>query len=147
MANLEVVALDIATPQIRAANLSDTYTFPRPVQFQKGTLPRISTVNTVVSPLAWNSDNFDVYEIIAQNAALTISADGGSPVNGQKMLFRIKDNGTARVLAWTSGATKAFREMGVVLPLSTVQNKILYVGAIYNATDARWDAIAVGQEI
>jgi hypothetical protein len=147
MPDLEVVALDIATPQLRAAGAADTYTFPRPARFQKGTIPRVSSTNAVVSPLAWNSDNFDVYEIIAQNAALTINADSGSPLNGQKILFRIKDNGTARVLTWTTGASKAFREMGVVLPTTTVQNKILYVGAIYNSTDARWDAIAVGQEI
>lgn len=147
MANLEVVALDVDTPQIRAAGATDTYTFPRPVSFGQGTLPRVSSVNAVVSPLVWNSSNFDVYEIIAQDAALTINADAGSPVNGQKILFRIKDNGTARVLTWTTGVTRGFRELGVELPVSTIQSKILYVGAIYNATDARWDAIAVGQEI
>ena len=146
MADLEVVALDVATPQLRAAGASDTYTFPRPARFQRGTLPRVSSATTIASPLAWNSDNFDVYEATAQAGSLTISADAGTPTNGQKILFRIKDSGVARVLTWTTGASKSFREVGVLLPLTTTASKVVYVGAIYNSTDARWDVIAVGQE-
>lgn len=147
MPALEVVALDTATPQLRAAGAADTYAFPRPAQFTLGTIPRVSSVNSATSPLVWNSNNFDVYELIAQAAALTINADLGTPQNGQQVLFRIKDNGTARALTWTTGVSKGFREMGVTLPTTTVQSKTVYIGAIYNANDARWDAIAVGQEI
>ncbi len=147
MPALEVVALDVATPQLRAPGAGDTYAFPRPAQFTLGTIPRVSSANAATSPLVWNSNNFDIIELIAQNAALTINADLGTPQNGQQVLFRIKDNGTARALTWTTGVSKGFREMGVTLPTTTIQSKTVYIGAIYNATDARWDAVAVGQEI
>jgi hypothetical protein len=62
------------------------------------------------------------------------------------MLFRIKDNGSARSISWTTGASKAFRAIGVTLPTTTVINKTLYVGCVYNSTDSRWDAVAVSQE-
>lgn len=107
---------------------------------------RVSSVASITSPLAWNSDNFDQYAATAQAAALTISADAGTPTNGQKMIFRFKDNGTARALTWTTGAVKSFRAVGVTLPTTTVLGKTLYVGCIFNAADNRWDAVAVAQE-
>lgn len=108
--------------------------------------PRLSATTSVASPLAWNSDNFDEYALTAQAAALTISADTGTPVDGQKIIFRIKDDGTARALTWTTGTAKSFRVVGSILPTSTTLNKITYVGCIYNASDARWDAVAVVTE-
>jgi hypothetical protein len=147
MASLEVVALDPVTPQLRAPGASDDYKFPRPATFEKGVLSRIASAATIASPLAWNSDSYDVYELTALAGNLTINADAGTPVNGQKILFRIKDSGTTRTLTWTTGTTKAFRAVGVILPAATVANKIVYVGALYNSTDSRWDVIAVGQEL
>ena len=108
--------------------------------------PRVSSTTSITSPLAWNSDSFDQYAATAQAEALTISADAGTPLNGQKIIFRFKDNGTARALTFTTGATNAFRAIGVTLPTTTVLSKITYVGCIYNATDSRWDAIAVTTE-
>jgi hypothetical protein len=113
------------------------------------TLPeqiRASSTANIASPLAWNSSNYDAYAATAQAANLTISADAGTPVNLQKAIFRIKDDGTPRVLSWTTGSSKAFRAVGVTLPVITVANKTMYVGAIYNAADDRWDAVAVAQE-
>lgn len=108
--------------------------------------PRLSSTTSVSSPLAWNSDSFDEYAITAQAAALTISADAGTPVDGQKIIFRIKDDGTARALTWTTGTSKSFRVVGSILPTSTTISKITYVGCIYNAADDRWDAVAVVTE-
>ena len=108
--------------------------------------PRVSSTASISSPLAWNSDSFDQYAATAQAAALTINADAGTPTDGQRILFRFKDNGTARALTWTTGSSKSFRAVGVTLPTTTVINKVLYVGCIYNAAEDRWDALAVGQE-
>jgi hypothetical protein len=108
--------------------------------------PRLSSTASVTTPLSWNSDSFDEYAITAQAADLTISADAGTPVDGQKIIFRIKDNGTARALTWTTGTSKSFRVVGSILPTSTTISKITYVGCIYNAADARWDAVAVVTE-
>jgi hypothetical protein len=103
--------------------------------------------------LSWNSDNYDQYAATAQTGAgtLTINADSGNPVNGRKILFRFTGVTSPQNLFWTSGVTKSFREVGVTLPLTTVVNKTIYVGCIYNeatvSTDARWDVVAVSQEV
>jgi len=109
--------------------------------------PKVSSAANVTSPLAWNSTSFDEYAITALANALTINADANaSPADGQRMMFRFKDNGTARALTWTTGSTNSFRVVGVTLPTTTVASKLVYIGCIYNAADSRWDAVAVSQE-
>jgi hypothetical protein len=109
--------------------------------------PKVNSAASVTSPLAWNSTSYDEYALTALANALTISADANTaPADGQRMMFRFKDNGTAQTLTWTTGSARAFRVVGVTLPTTTVASKLLYVGCIYNAADSRWDAIAVGQE-
>lgn len=112
----------------------------------KRVTPRVSSAANITSPLAWNSDNYDQYCATAQSEALTINADSGTPTDGQKMIFRFLDNSTARALTWTTGASKAFRAVGITLPTTTVLGKVVYVGCVYNANAARWDAIATAQE-
>lgn len=108
--------------------------------------PRVSSAASISSPLAWNSDSYDQYAATAQAADLTINADSGTPANGQKMVFRIKDSGSTRNLTWTTGTTNSFRAIGVTLPAATTANKTVYIGCIYNAADSRWDAVAVSTE-
>jgi len=109
--------------------------------------PKVSSATNVTSPLAWNSTSFDEYAITALANALTINADANtSPADGQRMMFRFKDNGTAQTLTWTTGSARAFRVVGVTLPTTTVASKLVYIGCIYNAADSRWDAVAVSQE-
>lgn len=108
--------------------------------------PRVNITATTGSPWAWNSDSYDQQGFTALANALTINADAGTPTDGQKTVFRIKDNGTTRALTWTTGSAKAFRAVGVTLPTTTVANKTVYVGCIYNVADSRWDAVAVSQE-
>ena len=109
--------------------------------------PRVSTSTSVTSPLVWTSNTYDEYVITAQANALTINADAGSPVTGQKIIFRITDNGSAQALTWTTSGTGAFRVIGVVLPTTTVASKTTYVGAIYNSTVALWDVVAVTTQV
>jgi len=123
------------------ASLAGTETFTN-----KRITSRVSSTASITSPLAWNSNNFDQYAATAQAGALTFNADAGTPTDGQKIIFRIKDNGTARALTWTTGTSNSFRAIGVTLPTTTVINKTVYVGCIYNAADSRWDAVAVAQE-
>ena len=109
--------------------------------------PKVNSAANVTSPLAWDSTSYDEYAITALANALTINADANaSPADGQKMMFRFKDNGTPRALTWTTGSTNSFRLVGVTLPTTTVANKLVYIGCIYNAADSRWDAVAVSQE-
>lgn len=83
------------------------------------------------------------YNLTAQAAALSIANPTGSPSPGQKMIIRIKDNGTARAITWSG---TQYRAIGVTLPTTTVISKTMYIGLVYNSTDTKWDVLAVGQE-
>ena len=109
--------------------------------------PRVNS-QASVSTLVWDSASYDQYVITALAGALTINADSNSsPVDGQKMIFRFKDSGTARALTWTVSGTNSFRVVGTTLPTTTVANKLVYIGCIYNAASSLWDVTAVGQEV
>ena len=101
--------------------------------------PRTSSAASAAA-ITPNVGSFDFYVLTAQAVALTINAPAGTPVAGNKLMFSIKDNGTAQTLTWNA----AFVPVGVDLPLTTVADKVLYVGAIYSGTD--WHVIAVAQE-
>jgi hypothetical protein len=84
----------------------------------------------------------DIYAYTALAAGLTINAPTGTPVDGNRLVFRLLDNGTARALTWNA----TYTAIGVTLPTTTVANKTTYVGCIYNANNTRWDVIAVATQ-
>jgi len=100
--------------------------------------PRVSST-TSASSLTPDIASYDVYAYTALAAGLTINAPTGTPVDGNKLIFRILDNGTSRALTWNA----TYTAIGVTLPTATTVNKITYVGCIYNTANTRWDAIAV----
>lgn len=100
--------------------------------------PRVSTT-TSTATLTPDISAFDQYNLTAQAASLTIAAPTGTPVDGNKLIFRLLDNGTARSLTWNA----TYTVIGVTLPTTTVINKTTYVGCVYNANNTRWDVIAV----
>lgn len=89
-----------------------------------------------------NGNTTDIYDIpdLAHNT--TINAPTGTLADGQTLIIRIKDAGVAKTIAWNA----IFRAIATYLPSTTVANKVLYVGAIYNATDTKWDVLATQQE-
>jgi hypothetical protein len=89
-----------------------------------------------------NADSDDVFELTALAAAAAFAAPSGTPTDGQPLLIRIKDDGTARGLTWNA----IYRVIGVTLPTTTVISKTLYVGCIYNAADSKWDVLGVNQQ-
>jgi len=106
-------------------------------------LPRTGTVASNATPTI-NTDNIDEFTITALATAVTSMTTNlsGTPVNGQKLIIRFLDNGTARAIAW--GASFASR--GATLPVTTVISKYLYIGLIYNSTASIWDCVAVSLE-
>lgn len=102
-----------------------------------------STITSSATP-SINTDTTDIFTITALAAAITSMTTNlsGTPANGQKLIIRIKDDGTARSITW--GASFASR--GATLPTTTVLGKYLYVGLIYNSTASVWDCVAVGNE-
>lgn len=101
--------------------------------------PRTTTETSSATPTI-NTDNTDIHTITALATAITSMTTNlsGTPVNGQKLIIRIKDDGTARAITW--GASFASR--GATLPTTTVLGKYHYVGFIYNSTASVWDCVA-----
>lgn len=95
--------------------------------------------NSTTSP---NIDNYDIWTITALAGTNTFAVPTGTPTSGQKLIIRIKDNGTPRILAWNA----IYRAVGVNLPLITLAGKTLYVGFVYNLEDTKWDCLAAAQE-
>ncbi len=83
------------------------------------------------------------YHITALAADATIAAPSGTPVDGHKLVYRFKDDGTSRTLTWNS----IFRAIGTTIPSATSAGKVMYVGTIYNGQDSKWDVISVTVEI
>ena len=84
----------------------------------------------------------DMYIRTAQAAALTINNPSGSPVNGERLFFRLKDDGTNRAITFGS----QYRGLEFALPTTTVGGKLLYMGFMWNAADTKWDLLAINQE-
>lgn len=105
--------------------------------------PRVNTTASSATP-AINTDTTDIFTITALAAAITSMTTSltGTPANGEMLMIRIKDNGTARAITW--GASFASR--GATLPTTTVISKILYVLLIWNSTASTWDCISTAQE-
>lgn len=103
--------------------------------------PRLQTVSSsaTVTPTSTN----DIVKITAQAEGLTLANPTGAFVEGQSLIIRIKDNGTARAI--TYGAD--YRAIGVTLPTTTVANKTTYLGCIYNSTDSKLDIVGVCTEV
>jgi hypothetical protein len=104
--------------------------------------PRTSTV-TDTATLTPDISADDQFNITAQAQALTVAAPTGTPVDGNKLILRILDNGTARAITWNG----TYTVIGTTLPTTTTASKMLYVGCIYNSTNTRWDVVAVTTQV
>jgi hypothetical protein len=100
--------------------------------------PRVTSAASA-STLTPDISASDVYAYTALAAGLTINAPTGTPVDGDKLMFRLLDDGTSRSLTWNA----TYTVIGVTLPTATTISKTTYVGCIYNANNTRWDVIAV----
>jgi hypothetical protein len=100
--------------------------------------PRVTSAASA-SSLTPDISASDVYAYTALAAGLTINAPTGTPLDGDKLIFRLLDNGTSQTLTWNG----TYTVIGVTLPTATTISKTTYVGCIYNANNTRWDVIAV----
>lgn len=100
--------------------------------------PRTSTTAST-SSFSPDISAFDQYNITALAVTLTINAPVGTPVDGNKLIFRILDNGTTQTINWNG----TYTVIGATLPTSTTAGKMVYVGCVYNSTNTRWDVVAV----
>lgn len=104
-------------------------------------LTRINSTASSATP-AINTDTTDQFNITALAAAITSMTSGltGTPRDGQHLLIRIKDNGTARAITWGT----SFVSSGVATLLATtVISKTHLTGLIYDSAAAKWVCMAV----
>lgn len=117
------------TPDVSAATFN-TLTNKR-ITYRTGGAASYTTSVTIAS------DSVDMFVITAQAGALLFNQPSGTPTQGQMLLIRIKDNGTARALTWNA----IWRSGDVTLPTTTTINKTLYMEFLYNTTDSKWDIV------
>jgi hypothetical protein len=104
--------------------------------------PRIVTAAsyTTDTGTALDVSTCDEFDVTAQAGALKLNNPGGTPVNGQKLIVRIKDNGSPRALTYD---TQFRASSDLALPTTTVLGKVLYMGFIWDSTDSKWTLLAV----
>jgi hypothetical protein len=102
--------------------------------------PRVQSVASSATVTATSTN--DIVTITAQAVGLTLANPTGTFTEGQSLIIRVKDNGTARTIAY--GAN--FRAIGVTAPTTTVINKTTYIGCIFNSTDTKFDIIGTCTE-
>jgi len=142
---LVTAGADATKSDVGLANVDNTSDANKPISTATQTAldlkapltPRLQSVTSsaTVTPTSTN----DFVKITAQSVGLTLANPTGTFDEGKDLIIRIKDNGTARSIAY---GTK-YRAIGVTLPTTTVLSKTTYLGIIYNSTDDTFDVIGV----
>jgi hypothetical protein len=108
---------------------------------EKGQLtPRVQSV-TSAATVTPNASSNDLVDITAQAVALTLASPSGTPVNGQVIEIRIKDNGVVRAITWNA----IYRAFGLALPTSTKAGKTIYASCVYNSGATKWDVFITNE--
>jgi hypothetical protein len=106
-------------------------------------IPRTAYVST--GTITIDASQYDTYVVTATNASsviIQINTDNGyTPFDGQKLIIRLRDDGTARRLYFNYNSNH-FRVVGIAPPAITLSNSTIYVGAMYNQSVARWDILS-----
>ena len=124
-----------AGTMVRLNSSAAAYEFTNPAA-----LLGTSTASSATPTPNYDTDAF--YELTALAAGATFGAPTGTPQNMQRLLIRVRDNGTARTLAWNA----AYVDGGVTRPTTTVINKWTTIMYIYNSTISKLQCVGVAQE-
>ncbi len=127
-----ITGSDKVQPQSTAVTLTGAQTLTN-----KKITKRVQSEASSATPTP-DADSYDVYTLTALAANATFAAPSGTPTDAQTLIVRIKDNGTARTLAWNT----IYRDGDLTLPTTTIVNQTMYLGFIYNDADEKWDLIA-----
>lgn len=93
---------------------------------------------TTATTFTHNCTSYQEGKITALASDLTVAAPTGTPVDGEKFILRMKDNGTNRTITWDS----IFVSHGGVLLVITTVSKWHTLGFIYNNTISKWCCVA-----
>ncbi len=117
----------------------------RKIKYSDIVKTRISTT-TSANSIGFDGPSTDQYNVTALAVDLQWSQPSGTINDGHKVVLRIKDNGTSRLITFLT-SIGGWRPVGVdITGLATTANKMMYIGAIYNAADDYWDILAINEE-
>lgn len=136
------------TGTVSAANATASTNLVPLGQLQNGSLsltvaflsePGVATSAVSPTTLAINCNTTKITSVTALANALTISNPTGTPVDGQKLIIRIRDSGTAQTLTFGSAYSSG---TALPLPTTTTAGVTLHLGFIYNAALSLWSLVA-----
>jgi len=102
---------------------------------------RVVAAGATTGTITPNSDTTDLFKAEGLTGSIVVATPSGTPTDGQPLMMRFKDNGTARALDFS-----AYTAIGVTAPTTTVLSKWLYVMAVYNGTDSAWHLIGTAEQ-
>lgn len=125
------------------ANLKSLLASATQTLTNKRITPRVTSETSSATPTI-NTDNSDAHSItaLATNITSFTTNLSGTPTNFQKLIIRIKDDGTSRTIAWGD----SFEAKGVDLPTATTISKVLTVGFVYDTVTSKWGCVASAEE-
>jgi hypothetical protein len=94
--------------------------------------PRVISSASYTTSVTIPADSVDLFQITAQAGALLFNAPSGTPNNGDLLVIRIKDNGTARALTYNAIFNWS-------PPSTTVLGKYLVMCFMYNSVTSNWN--------
>lgn len=131
---------------LNTATIGTGLTFSSGVLSTTSTIPVVSTttvITTATSSIIDVSTPNTYYSVTSLSSAI-IFTTSGTYSNFDKILIRIKDNGTARALTFDPAF---FEAKGMALPTTTVLGKVITIGFIFDSVTNKYGCVSVAQEI
>jgi len=101
------------------------------------------TSTSTATPTPTGGSRRNLYTVTALAVPIDFgTAPAGTPVDGNYLKIRLKDNGTGRAITWSNAIYRSIKA-ALPLPTTTVANELLYIGFSYNGPDSKWDLVAV----
>ena len=124
----------------QAASTISDFTAAADARVAAGRAPRVTAITSSATP-TYNTDTCDAVDITALDTGITSMSSGktGTPVNFQKLLFRVH-SASAQTITWDTD----FISGAVTLPTATIAGKTLTVGFIYDTSVSKWVCEASG---
>lgn len=104
--------------------------------------PRSLAAANISGTITPDSDLYDQVNYLLTGTS-AFANPSGTPTNGQKLSIRLYAVATQTISSWSGGG---YRAIGTTLPTSVPAGKTIYVGCIWNSTDAIWDVVAVATQ-